>query len=165
MSLTGYVDPSAHVDEMAGHSHTQNSLAGRASTMIPTEPRFPDNTGPENSLTVWGDQANPEILTTTGSPTTSCSTAEPGFEQAFFTAWHHTGPTALPGMNGRFAAVGSSETFAALLQRLAVSALADGYIDNGATVTGATAADLQNDATEATIFFNAAGERDPGAPP
>ena len=84
-----------------------------------------------------------------------------GYDQAFFTAWHHNGLNSIAGLNATLAAVGSSDSFDSLLKDLAVSVLADAYIDAGAGVTGASVADLQISDADATIFFNAKGTRTP----
>jgi hypothetical protein len=168
MSLTGYVDPSAHIDEIDGMSHILGYL-GWLSVPHPDWNPFPDDTGPENSLTVWEDQPNPaEIFEDYGFAYFFMLYMQShGYDQSFFTAWHHNGLNSIEGLNATLASVGSSDTFDSLLRDLAVSVLADAYLDAGAPVTGASAADLQIASTNATIFFNANGDANatPGAPP
>jgi hypothetical protein len=166
--LTGYSDPSKHIDELGYDSHTQAFLGWLSVFQSPFNAN-PDDTGPENSLTVWEDQPNPaEIFEDYGFAYYFMTfMRSQGYGQSFFTAWHHNPLNSIAGLNDTLASVGSSDTFDSLLQDVAASALADGYIDNGASVTGAAAADLQNTGTEATIFFNANGDANatPGAPP
>jgi hypothetical protein len=164
--LTGYVNLSTHTNEKGWESHTQNFL-GWASVGDPSWNPIPRPSGPENGLTVWGDQGDAEILTDYGFAMYFMNLVHSqGLEQEFFNAWHHTQTDGIQGMTDALAAVGSSETFAGLFNDVVVSALADGYIDNGATVAGdASAADLQNMATEATIFNSDQANGNPGAPP
>jgi hypothetical protein len=164
--LTGYVDLSTHVDEKGWESHTQNFL-GWASVPDPSWNPIPRASGPENGLTAWGDQGDAEILTDYGFAMYFMNLVHSqGLGQEFFNAWHHQAANGIAGMTAALAAVGSSETFAGLFNDVVVSALADGYIDNGATVAGdATAADLQNLPAEATIFDSEQANGTPGAPP
>jgi hypothetical protein len=166
--LTGYNDPSLHVDEMGYDSHTQGFL-GWLSVFHADWNSLPDDTGPENSLTVWEDQPGPaEIFEDYGFAYFFMTYMQSqGYGQSFFTAWHHNQLNSIAGLNDTLAAFGSSDTFDSLFRDIVASVLVDGYIDNGASVTGAPLADLQNSATEATVFFNAAGDANdtPGAPP
>lgn len=166
--LTGYNDPSLHVDEMGFDSHTQGFL-GWLSVFHPDWNSLPDDTGPENSLTVWEDQPGAaEIFEDYGFAYFFMTYMQTqGYGQSFFTAWHHNPLNSIAGLNDTLATFGSSDTFDSLFRDIVASVLVDGYIDNGASVTGAPLADLQNSATEATVFFNAAGDANdtPGAPP
>lgn len=164
--LTGYSDPSLHVDEEGYDTHVQGFL-GWLSVAHPEWNPIPAATGPENSLTLWGDQPNPaEIFEDYGIAYYFMTYLDSlGYDQAFFTAWHHNPENGIAGLNSTLAAAGSADTFASLFTDVAVSALVDGFIDNGATVTGADMARLQNLATEATIFFSDDAYASPGAPP
>jgi Immune inhibitor A peptidase M6 len=164
--LTGYSDPALHVDEEGWDTHIQGFL-GWLSVAHPEWNPIPAATGPENSLTLWEDQPNPaEIFEDYGFAYYFMTFLNSqGYDQAFFTAWHHNTENGIEGLNSTLSAAGSSDTFRSLFTDVAVSALVDGFIDNGATVTGADAADLQNDATEATIFWSADAYSTEGAPP
>lgn len=166
--LTGYSDPSLHVDEMGYDSHTQAFL-GWLSVAHPEWNSIPDATGPENSLTVWGDQGgldSAEIFEDYGFAYFFMTYVwSQGYGQDFFTAWHHNPVNSRDGLNATLAAFASADTFDTLLRDAVAAALVDGYIDNGASVSGASAADLSNNATEATIFFSGNAYDTPGAPP
>ena len=153
--ITGYVDLSKHVDEKGYDSHTNAFLGWNAQTHPDWNPLGYES-GPENGLAAWGDQGDDEILADYGFAMFFMNLVHSqGFGRDFFHAWHHTQADGIAGMNAALAAVGSSDTFAGLFSDVIVSAVVDGYIDNGATVTGAAAADLQNAATEATVRIDA----------
>lgn len=164
--LTGYSDPALHIDEFGADTHIQGFL-GWLSVAHPDWNPIPSATGPENSLTLWEDQPNPaEIFEDYGFAYLFMTYLQSlGFDQAFFTAWHHNPENGIAGLNSTLGSVGSADTFRSIFTDLAVSALVDGFIDNGATVTGADAARLQNDATEATVLLGPDAYSTPGAPP
>ncbi|MGH2484117.1 MAG: peptidase M6 [Candidatus Limnocylindria bacterium] len=164
--LTGYVDTSKHVSEKGADSHT-NSFLGWLSVAHPDWNPIPRASGPENGLTVWGDQGDDEILSDYGFAFYFMNLVDSqGYDQAFFNAWQHDPGNGIDGLNSALAAVGGADTFDSLFRDVIVSALVDGYIDNGALVSGdATAADLQNNDAEATIFYSGHANDTPGAPP
>lgn len=164
--LTGYVDTSKHVDEKGNDSHT-NSFLGWLSVSHPDWNPIPRASGPENGLTVWGDQGDDEILSDYGFAFYFMNLVDSqGYDQAFFNAWQHDPGNGIDGLNSALAAVGGADTFDSLFRDAIVSVLVDGYIDNGAVVTGdASAADLQNSDAEATIFYSGHANDTPGAPP
>lgn len=164
--LTGYSDPSLHIDEEGYDTHIQGFL-GWLSVAHPEWNPIPAATGPENSLTVWEDQPNPaDTFADYGIAyyfVTYLSSL--GYDQDFFTAWHHNPENGIEGLESTLGATGSSDTFRSLFTDVAASALVDGFIDNGASVTGVDASSLQNEATEATTFFSGDAYDTPGAPP
>lgn len=164
--LTGYFDPSKHVDEKGAESHT-NSFLGWLSVAHPDWNPIPRASGPENGLTLWGDQGDDEILTDYGIAFYLMNLIESqGYGQAFFNAWQHNTANGIAGLDASLTAAGASDTFSSLFQDLIVSALVDGFIDNGAPVSGdAAAADLQNNHSEATIYYSGHANDTPGAPP
>ena len=164
--LNGYNDPSLHMDEMGNDSHTQGFL-GWLNAQHPDWNPIPAESGPENSLTEWEDQDKPaEIFADYGFAFYFMTYLQSlGYDQSFFTTWHHNQANGVEGLNSTLGAAGSSDTFRSLFTDIVVSALVDGFIDNGATVTGADAARLQNEAAEATIFFSDDAYATEGAPP
>jgi hypothetical protein len=164
--LTGYSDPALHVDEEGWDTHIQGFL-GWLSVAHPEWNPIPAATGPENSLTLWEDQPNPaEIFEDYGFAYYFMTFLNSlGYGQDFFTAWQHNPENGIAGLDSTLSAAGSSDTFRSLFTDVAVSALVDGFIDNGGAVTGADAAALQNGAAEATVFFSPDAYSTPGAPP
>jgi hypothetical protein len=94
-----------------------------------------------------------------------------GFGQDFFHDWQHNAANGIDGLNATLAAYGAPDDFESLFSDQIISALVDGYIDNGASVTGGTAAQFQNGtggqalAPEATIYSSTEMNGTPGAPP
>lgn len=165
MVLTGYLDPSKHVSEKGNDSHI-NGFLGWDSVLHPSWNPIPRATGPENGLTIWEDQGDTEIFEDYGFALFFMTLVNSqGFGQAFFNAWQHDPSNGIESLDAQLTAAGASDTFGSLFRDVVVSALVDGYIDNGATVTGASAGDLQNAATEATIYYSGNANDTPGAPP
>ena len=163
--ITGYADLRKHVNQKGHDSHTNAFLGWEAVTNADWNP-LPYQSGPENGLTLWGDQGDDEILADYGFAMYFMNyVRSQGFGKEFFHAWHHNPANGIDGLNATLAAVGSSKTFASLFQDVTASALVDGYLDNGATVSGAAAADLQNSATEATVLVSPQANSTTGAPP
>ena len=163
--ITGYSDPSKHVNQKGHDSHTNAFLGWEAVTDASWNP-LPYQSGPENGLTIWGDQGDDEILADYGFAYYFMNLVHSqGFGKEFFHAWHHNPANGIDGLNATLASSGSSKTYASLFQDVATSALVDGYVDNGAIVSGATAADLQNSATEATVLVSPQANSTTGAPP
>ncbi len=164
--ITGYSDPSKHVSEKGSDSHTQAFL-GWLSVAHPSWNPIPRASGPENGLTVWEDQGDDEILEDYGFAYYFMNFVNgQGYGQSFFKTWQHDPGNGIDGLDATLAAAGNGDTFDSFFRDVIVSALVDGYLDLGASVTGdATSADLQNPATEATIFFSGNANDTPGAPP
>jgi hypothetical protein len=163
--ITGYADLSKHVNEKGYESHTNCYLGWDSVFHVDWNP-IPRACGPENSLTAWGDQGDGEILADYGFAMYFMNFVNSqGFGKDFFRSWQHNAGNGIDGLNAALAAAGSSSTFESLFDDQIISALADGYIDNGASVTGATAGQLQNSATEATIYPSTQMNGTAGAPP
>lgn len=163
--ITGYSDPSKHTNQKGHDSHTNAYLGWEAVTDPQWNP-IPYQSGPENGLTAWGDQGDDEILADYGSVMFFMNYLHSqGLDKAFFHAWQHNPGNGIAGLNATLAAAGSTKTFESLFNDDIVSALADGYIDNGASVSGGTAAQFQNSATEATVLINSDANGTTGAPP
>jgi hypothetical protein len=163
--FTGYAHPDRHVDEKGYDSHTQAFL-GWLSVFHPDWNPIPYNSGPENGLTAWGDQGGGEILADYGNVMFFMNYLySQGLGKDFFHAWQHNQANGIDGLNATLADFGSSTTFADLFANNEVSALVDGYLDNGASLSGGAAADFQNSATEATVNFTPQANSTVGAPP
>jgi hypothetical protein len=163
--ITGYADISRHVNQKGHDSHTNSYLGWEAVADASWNP-IPYDAGPENSLTAWGDQGDGEILADYGTAMFFMNYVNSqGLGRDFFHAWQHTQTDGIQGMNDALAAVGSGATFASLFRNAQVSALADAFVDGGAAVTGASDAELQNSAANATINITDQANGTPGAPP
>jgi len=164
--ITGYADLSKHVDEKGHEGHTQTYLGWKNVFEADWNP-IPEEAGPENGLTAWGDQGDDEILADYGNAMYFMNYvhSQPGLNKAFFTAWQHDPANGIEGLDSALGAVGSGSTFESLFEDDLISALVDGYIDNGASVTGGSGAQFQNAAAEATINIDEQANGTTGAPP
>jgi hypothetical protein len=163
--ITGYSHLDRHVDEMGYDSHTQAFLGWLSVYNNDWNP-LPYDSGPENSLTAWGDQGDGEILADYGNVMFFMNYLNSqGLDRDFFHAWQHNQANGIDSLNATLADFGSSSTFADLFANNEVSALIDGYLDNGASLGGGSTADFQNSATEATVNFTTEANGTLGAPP
>ncbi|MBI5949193.1 MAG: hypothetical protein HY875_13735 [Chloroflexi bacterium] len=163
--VTGYSSPQKHVNQLGFDSHI-NAFLGWLSVLEASYNPIPRPSGPENSLTVWEDQGPGEILEDYGHAYYFMTQVKgQGYGQAFFKQWAHNPLNGIDGLNDTLNANGSSDTFASLFRDMQLSALADGYLDQGASISGAVGADVQNPYTEATIYFSANAASTTGAPP
>lgn len=164
--LTGYSTPSKHVDEKGADSHTLNFL-GWASVFHGDWNPIPRESGPENSLTVWGDQGDGQILADYGHAYYFMTYLDSlGYDQAFFTSWAHNPLNGIEGLNDALADAGSPDTFESLFLDMQTAALTDAFIDFGATVSGISKELATNAEHDSTIHFgtHAYGASE-GAPP
>jgi hypothetical protein len=160
--LTGYSDPSLHVDEKGNDSHVM-AFQGWLAVEHPDWNPIPRPSGPENSLTLWEDQGPTEVLEDYGFAYMFMQYLyDHGYDQAFFTAWHHNPLNGIDGLNDT---LNGPATFESLFDDMIVMALTDAYIDAGADVSGGDADDLQSDSLNSTIFFSPDAYASPGAPP
>jgi len=164
--ITGYAHVDRHVDEKGYESHTQAYL-GWLQVYEPDWNPITYDSGPENGLTAWGDQGDGEILADYGNAMFFMNflDSQSGLGMDFFHTWQHEQANGIEGLNNALDAVSAGTDFESLFDDSLVSALVDGYIDNGAAVSGGTAAQFQNDATEATILLNGQANDTTGAPP
>jgi hypothetical protein len=91
--------------------------------------------------------------------------SQPGLNKAFFTSFFEEQANGINGLDNVLDAINAGTDFQTLLEDDLISALVDGYIDNGATVAGGTAGQFSNDAAEATILTNVQAHGKTGAPP
>ena len=163
--LTGYSDPSQHVDEKGNDNHILN-FQGWASVAHPDWNPIPRASGPENSLTSWEDQGPLEILEDYGfAYSFMLYMFDHGYGQDFFTAWHHNPLNGIAGLNDTLGDAGSGDTFESVFDDVIAMALADAYIDAGADVDGESEAAIQSDSLNSTIFVSGNAYDTPGAPP
>jgi hypothetical protein len=88
-----------------------------------------------------------------------------GYGQAFFTGWAHNPLNGIEGLDDSLDDAGSSDTFASLFLDMQVAALADAFVDDGASVSGADPGDISNSAANSTIHFTSNAYDTTGAPP
>lgn len=164
-TLTGYVDPSRPVTAKGfdNHIHCFSGFLRQASTFNPI-PRLAS--GPENSLTLWGDQGDAEILCDYGAAYTMMEYLHGQFGTAFMTRLHREDAIGLPGLDVVLDQAGSSRSSQDIVHNWAVMVAIDGLLDQGRNLRGGRKSRYQTPTLNATIDWdNPHAFSTPGAPP
>lgn len=163
--ITGYFDPSKPITQTGFDSHVQCFL-GWLNTLTPANP-LPRNGGPENSLTLWGDQTDyeAEVLCDYGAAFSFMEYLHDQFGGQFMKDLHLEPLNGLAGLDAVLAAHGSSLTGLQVIERWATMVAIDQSLDAGFTLTGGTAADYSTDTLNASINWdNDQAYSGPGVP-
>jgi hypothetical protein len=164
-TLTGYVDPSVGIDDVDFDSHIQCFL-GWLSVMTPANPIPRPTSGPENSLTLWSDQGDGEILCDYGAAYTIMELLAGRYGIDFMTALHREDANGFAGLQAVLDQFGVADDAQQIVHEWAAMVALDGILDDGASLTGGTAADYQVPTLDATIKWDNVHAYDtPGAPP
>jgi hypothetical protein len=158
-TLVGYVDPTIPPDDPAADSH----LACIQGWLDPDT-----FGGPENSLTRWGDQGQPEILCDYGAAYSFMEYLVSHYGQGIMTALHREDSGGLDGLQAVLDAEGANVTAQETVHNWAAMLAVDRALDvNGGFLNGSgDAADYR--AESLTAFVNWDTEEaynEPGAPP
>jgi hypothetical protein len=164
-TLTGYVEPSRPITAKGFDSHIQCFLGYlRQQTDFNPIPR--EASGPENSLTLWGDQGDAEILCDYGAAYTLMEYLHGQFGTPFMTRLHREDAIGLPGLDVVLDQVGSRASAQDIVHRWAVMVAIDGLLDEGRRLRGGRKALYQAPTLNATIDWdNPHAFSTPGAPP
>jgi hypothetical protein len=167
-TLTGYVDPSRPVTQIGFDSHTQCFL-GWLNQLTPANPNPRTAGGPENSLTLWGDQTQAEILCDYGAAYTMMEFLAGRYGQAFMSALHREDANGLAGLDAVLQQFKQKKTTSQeVLHDWAQMVALDGLIDDGWHTLGfgAKEKDVTTPTLHATINWNnPEAYSSPGAPP
>ena len=164
-TLTNYVQPSRPVTVKGFDNHVQCFLGWlrQASTFNPI-PR--EASGPENSLTLWGDQGDAEILCDYGAAYTMMEYLHGQFGTQFMTNLHRNDAIGLAGLQAVLNQAGSRATSREMLHRWAAMVAIDGLLDSGRKLDGGNASLYRTPTLNATIDWdNPHAFSTPGAPP
>ena len=162
-TLTGYVDPSTPITEIGFDSHVQCFL-GWLSVQTPANPN-PRIGGPENSLTLWGDQGDDEILCDYGAAYTFMEFLHGRYGTDAMTALHREDLNGLEGLEAVLAGQGASDAMEHIRDWAAAVAL-DGVLDDNARLFGGDEDEYKVPTLDARINWdNPDAYQDPGAPP
>ena len=169
-TLTGYVNPEPAIDEPGYDSHIQCFLGWLAqATAYNVTPR--ETSGPENSLTLWGDQGQGEILCDYGAAYTMMEYLHEHYGgDDFMSALHRDDRNGLESLAGLTGGTTAADALPILHDWLAMVSL-DRALDNGATLTGGDAATYTTGTLDAEIMWedeegiNPHAYDTPGAPP
>jgi hypothetical protein len=164
-TLTGYTNPAIPVTQLGFDSHVQCFLGWlRQQTNFNPIPR--ETSGPENSLTLWGDQGDGEILCDYGAAYTLMEYLHGQFGTPFMTQLHRNDEIGLAGLQAVLNQFGSGASSQDIIHRWAVMVAIDGLLDQGRRLRGGRASLYQTPTLNATIDWdNPHAFATPGAPP
>ena len=135
-TLTGYADPAAPITQIGFDSHVQCFL-GWLGVQTDANPIPRETGGPENSLTVWEDQGDDEILCDYGAAYTMMEFLAGRYGTDFMTALHRLDANGLAGLQEALLAEGETKTSARdVLHDWALMVAVDGLIDDGMRILG-----------------------------
>jgi Immune inhibitor A peptidase M6 len=163
IDVTGYDFSQRPVSQIGFDSHLQ-CFMGNLVFQTDANPN-PRGGGPENSLTLWGDQGDGEILCDYGAAFSFMEYLSSQYGSAFMTQLHRD---PLPGLTGLQHVLGGRATSADVIHRWAAAMALDGVLDRGAMLQGAKkdASLYQIGALDAGINWdNPDAYSTPGAPP
>jgi hypothetical protein len=164
IQLTGYGDPSVSINEVGFDSHIQCFL-GWLSVATPANPIPRPTSGPENSLTEWGDQGDGEILCDYGAAYTFMLMLNDRYGLDFMSALHREDANGLTGLQNVLDQFAVAETAQQLIHDWAAMVALDAVLDDGASLTG-SGNDLEVGTLNADILWdNPEAYSTPGAPP
>jgi len=164
ITLTGYGDPSKPVTEIGFDSHTQCFL-GNLGIVTDANP-IGRNGGPENSLTLWGDQGDDEILCDYGAAYTFMEYLHGQYGTAFMSALHNENLNGLAGLQKTLNDLGSGASARTTIHNWAMMVAIDGLLDQGRKLRGGSASRYQAPTLNATINWGIPDAfSEPGAPP
>ncbi len=164
-SITGYVDTRPSVFEPRYDNHVQCFLGFLTiATPFNTIPRA--SCGPENSLTLWGDQGDGEILADYGAAYTMMEFLAGRYGHGFLSALHDQDANGFAGLQAVLDASFARTTAAAVLHDWAAMVALDGVLDDGARLIGGRRANFRTPTLDASILWdNEHAYASPGAPP
>jgi hypothetical protein len=163
-TLTGYVVPATPITESGFDGHIQCFL-GWGEVQTPVNPN-PRKGGPENSLTLWGDQGDGEILCDYGAAYTLMELLAGRYGTGFMSELHRNDANGLEGLQAVLDGAGAGTDAMSVLHDWNLAVALDGLLDDGAKLRGADAGALSVPTLDATINWkNDDAYESPGAPP
>jgi hypothetical protein len=164
ITLTGYGDPARPVTQIGFDSHTQCFL-GNLGIVTDANP-IGRNGGPENSLTLWGDQGDDEILCDYGAAYTLMEYLHGQYGTPFMSALHRQDLNGLAGLQQTLADFRSGTSARGTIHNWAMMVAIDALLDQGRRLRGGAASTYQTPTLNAAInWSNPDAFSDPGAPP
>ncbi|MGN6129423.1 MAG: peptidase M6, partial [Nocardioidaceae bacterium] len=153
----GYVDPTLPPDSPVADSHLSCFMGYQPESFG----------GPENSLTLWGDQGGPEILCDYGAAYSFMSYLHGHYGDGFMTDLHKNPGNGLEGLDAVFQQRQIDETAQDALHTWAATMALDDVLDrDGTSLKGGDKADYVSPELDAKINWdNPQAYDSPGAPP
>jgi Immune inhibitor A-like, MAM domain len=160
--VTGYSDARKPVTD-TGFSGSVQCFLGNAWTVTPANPN-PTNGGPENSLTLWGDKGDSQIVCDYGAAETFMHYLAGRFGVQFITALHRDPDHGLPSV--RKLAAGAGADVMDVLHDWAAMIALDSVLDRGYTLAGGQAGQYRTATLSAGVdWSNPQAFTTSGAPP
>jgi hypothetical protein len=164
-TLTGYVDATLPITDSGFDSHIQCFL-GWLQDQTAANPIPRPASGPENSLNVWIDQGDDEILCDYGAAYSFTLLLAHRYGLPFISALHREDGNGFVGLQNVLDQFSVAQDAADIVHDWAAMMVLDGILDDGALLTGGNPADFQVSTLDATIKWNNVEAYDtPGAPP
>lgn len=167
-ALLGYSFPAAPMTDVRWDAFMQ-CLYGNFDEPGEFNPNPKDAGGPENSLTLWGDQDvqnSDEIFCDYGAGGSFIQMLVSQFGASAATFMHRDDDQGLTSVQNLLTSLGSSLSPSDLVHRWNMSLAIDGMLDDGYTLTGGTAGDFMIGAIDAALDWVDPDAYDfPGAPP
>ncbi len=127
IDVTGYDFGSRPITDIGFDSHLQ-CFMGNLSTQTDANP-IPSGGGPENSLTLWGDQGDGEILCDYGAAFSFMEYLSSQYGRAFMSAFHRNPAEGFAGLQK---VLGNKATTQVVVHRWLAAMALDGVLDRGA---------------------------------
>jgi hypothetical protein len=153
-TITGYVDPTVPVTEIAFDSHIQCFL-GFNDVETPANP-IPRPGGPENSLTIWGDQTDyeQEILCDYGAAYSFMEYLAGRFGHALLTSLHLDAANGLDSLAGLLTEAGATVKPLDVIRSWATMVAVDKALDDGFTLVGGDSDEFSTPTLNAEINWD-----------
>lgn len=163
-AITGYFDPAAPITDLGFDSGVQCFL-GFLNQVTPANP-IPDQGGPENSLTLWGDQTDfeSEVLCDYGAAFSFMEYLAGQFGAGFMRDLHVGAKNGLDSLAALLN--GSGLTWRDVIEDWATMVAVDAALGDGFSLVGADAGDFSTPTLDASINWdNHQAFAGPGVPP
>jgi Immune inhibitor A-like, MAM domain len=166
IALTGYSFPTRTIEEIGFDSHVQSFLGWRA-LQTPANPIPQPQGGPENSLTLWGDQGPLESLPDYGATYTFQLFLADRYGPSFMTDLHNEDVNGLPGLQRVLDNHLTGKTTQELIHEWAAMVALDRSLDDGVNLRGKTRKqDYQSESQHSAVYWQSSQSYDThGAPP
>jgi hypothetical protein len=151
--ITGYFDTLKPITEIGFESHVQ-CYYGNTGTQTPANP-LPSEGGPSNSLNLWGDQGDDDILCDYGAAATFMEWLNDTYGKDFMTRLHRLNKNGFKGLNADLQEAGATDSPIDSVHKWLASMALDGVLDDGATLTGGDPATYQVGVLDAAINWDA----------
>ncbi|HET7235375.1 MAG TPA: peptidase M6 [Actinomycetota bacterium] len=164
-TITGYVDPSKPIDDQGFDSHVQCFL-GWLAVQTPAN-TIPRNGGAENSLTLWGDQADyeSEVLCDYGAAYTFMEYLADQFGERFMTRLHLSQKGGLHSLQTLLNRKADGLKALTVIKRWATMVAVDKALDQGYELVGGNRANFMTETLNADInWANDQSYAGPGVP-